>query len=74
LRKQFIYEYLIQKHIERHPAYGNIEIKSEFWLPVYLENSTELFSFVEDVVYLDGYIKLKGVNIIPLIKEYLKVE
>lgn len=70
IRKQFVYEYQIQKHLEKSKKlFKEWETKSEFWLPVYSPNGP---TFSEGPEYLDGYIKLVGVNIIHVIDKYVE--
>lgn len=72
VRKQFVYEYLLQKHLEKtnHPL-KELNIKSEFWLPAYSENKE---TFTPLPKYMDDYIKLTGVNIMTVIDSYLETE
>lgn len=70
VRKQFVYEYLIQKQLEKsEKLFKEWEIKSEFWLPVYSPDGP---IFSEGPEYLDGYIKLVGVDIIRVIDKYVE--
>ena len=71
VRKQFVYEYLLQKHIkDTKSQLKELDIKSEFWLPAssYEETFTPLPK------YMDDYIKLTGVNIMTVIDSYLETE
>ncbi|MBD1213786.1 MAG: hypothetical protein H9534_13795 [Dolichospermum circinale Clear-D4] len=72
VRKQFVYEYLLQKHLEKtnHPL-KELDIKSEFWLPAY---SSKEETFTPLPKYMDDYIKLTGVNIMTVIDSYLETE
>jgi 5-methylcytosine-specific restriction protein B len=72
VRKQFVYEYLLQKHLEKtnHPL-KELNIKSEFWLPTY---SSDQETFTPLPKYMDDYIKLTGVNIMSVIDSYLQTE
>ncbi|MBE9236741.1 hypothetical protein IQ227_12070 [Anabaena aphanizomenioides LEGE 00250] len=72
VRKQFVYEYLLQKHLEKtnHPL-KELDIKSEFWLPAYSETQE---TFTPMSKYMDDYIKLTGVNIMTVIDSYLETE
>lgn len=72
VRKQFVYEYLLQKHLEKinHPL-KELNIKSEFWLPYYFSRKKTLTSLP---IYMDDYIKLTGVNIMAVIYSYLETE
>ncbi|MFB2833381.1 hypothetical protein [Floridanema evergladense] len=72
VRKQFVYEYLLQNHLDSsNSLVKKCSIKSEFWLPTYSPNSPAL---TEGPEYLDGYIKLRGVNIMAVIDSYLNTE
>lgn len=72
VRKQFLYEYLLQNHwYNSNSLVKKCSIKSEFWLPTYSPNSPVL---TEGPEYLDGYIKLRGVNIMAVIDSYLNTE
>ncbi|MEI6443182.1 MAG: hypothetical protein WCO29_08660 [Nostocales cyanobacterium ELA583] len=72
VRKQFVYEYLLQKHLEKnnHPL-KELDIKSEFWLPASSSNEK---TFTPLPKYMDDYIKLTGVNIMTVIDSYLETE
>ncbi len=72
VRKQFVYEYLLQKHLEKtnHPL-KELDIKSEFWLPASSSNEE---TFTPLPKYMDDYIKLTGVNIMTVIDSYLETE
>ena len=72
VRKQFVYEYVLQKHLEKnnHPL-KELNIKSEFWLPAY---SSTQETFTPLPKYMDDYIKLIGVNILTVIDSYLETE
>ncbi|MBS9391653.1 MAG: hypothetical protein HEQ29_00305 [Dolichospermum sp. LBC05a] len=71
VRKQFVYEYLLQKHLEKtsNPL-KELDIKSEFWLPASSNEET----FTPLPKYMDDYIKLIGVNILTVIDSYLETE
>jgi hypothetical protein len=72
IRKQFLYEYLIQKYLEdNNSKLKALPIKSDFWLPVYSQNSALLSCGPK---YLDGYVKLTGVSIMAMIDSYLATE
>ncbi len=72
VRKQFLYEYLLQKHLERsNSPLKDWDITSEFWLPVYSPDSP---AFSPGPKYLDGYVKLTQVNIMSVIDSYLETE
>lgn len=67
VRKQFVYEYLLQQHIENNHL-KNMNIKSDFWLPFYLNNFKV---FEEQSEYLNGYISLKNINFAAIVDVYL---
>ena len=72
IRKQFVYEYLLQNYLEdNNSKLKEWPIKSDFWLPVYSPNSELLSSGPK---YLDGYVKLTGVSIMAMIDSYLATE
>ncbi|CAD5919867.1 hypothetical protein [Planktothrix agardhii] len=68
VRKQFVYEYLMQKEVKKFPKYLNqLKIRSSFWLPGY--NQT---SMIEDgQKFMDGYIRLKTVDFVKLAESYV---
>ncbi|MEG4326070.1 hypothetical protein [Microcoleus sp. herbarium5] len=70
IRKQFVYEHLLQKTLEkRKDQYSNLSIRSSFWLPSYLPDDSELLQ--DSSTFMDGYIKLKNVNFKLLAETYL---
>jgi len=72
IRKQFVYEYLLQKYIkDTKSQLKELDIKSEFWLPAY-SSKEETFTRLQK--YMDDYIKLTGVNIMTVIDSYLDTE
>ena len=72
VRKQFVYEYLLQKHFEKtNNPLKELDIKSEFWLPA---SSSKEETFIPLLKYMDDYIKLTGVNIMAVIDSYLETE
>ncbi|QJB46080.1 hypothetical protein [Dolichospermum flos-aquae] len=72
VRKQFVYEYLLQKHLKKtNNPLKELDIKSEFWLPAYSSNEE---TFTPLPKYMDDYIKLIGVNILTVIDSYLETE
>ena len=72
IRKQFVYEYILQKHFEKtNNPLKELDIKSEFWLPAY---SSKEKTFTPLPKYMDDYIKLTGVNIMTVIDSYLETE
>ncbi len=69
VRKQFVYEHLLQKTLEkRKDLYSNLSIRSSFWLPSYLPDDSELLQ--DSSTFMDGYIKLKNVNFKLLAETY----
>lgn len=69
IRKQFVYEYLIQNHLENHQnTVKNWSINSEFWLPIY---GKKLPVLTPGHKYMDDYMKLTGVNIMTVIDSYI---
>ncbi|MGK7919853.1 MAG: hypothetical protein AB4080_07575 [Trichodesmium sp.] len=69
IRKQFVYEYLIQKHLTNiNSNLKNLSINSEFLLPVYPQQSTLKYG----PEYMDDYIKLRGINIMTVIDSYIQ--
>ncbi|GAB4287171.1 MAG: hypothetical protein Fur0025_20330 [Oscillatoriaceae cyanobacterium] len=72
IRKQFVYEYLLQKHLSRsNITFKDWDIKSEFWLPFYSQDAPILSPGPE---YLGGYVGLTQVNIKLMIDSYLEAE
>ncbi len=70
IRKQFVYEYLIQNYLEnRQNTVKSWSINSEFWLPTYRKNLPVL---TPGAKYMDNYVKLTGVNIIKVIDSYIE--
>mgnify|MGYP006921082756 CR=1 FL=1 len=69
VRKQFVYEYLIQNYLENYQStVKNWSINSEFWLPTYRKN---LPALTPGTKYMDDYVKLTGVNIMKVIDSYI---
>jgi hypothetical protein len=69
IRKQFVYEHLLQKTLEkRKDQYSNLSIRSSFWLPSYLPDDSELLQ--DSSPFMDGYIKLTNVNFKLLAETY----
>ncbi|NET27702.1 hypothetical protein [Okeania sp. SIO1I7] len=70
VRKQFVYEYLIQNYLENYQStVKNWSINSEFWLPTYRKNLPVL---TPGTKYMDDYVKLMGVNIVKVIDSYIQ--
>ncbi len=73
IRKQFVYEYLLQKYLERtNSSFKELDIKSFFWLPSYFLTNKKTFRKLPK--YMDDYVKLRGVNIMTVIDSYLELE
>ena len=69
IRKQFVYEHLLQKTLEKsNDLYSNGSIRSSFWLPSYLPDDSELLQ--DSSPFMDGYIKLTNVNFKLLAETY----
>lgn len=69
IRKQFVYEYLLQRFINGNNLFNSTEIKSTFWLPSWEDNSLVIKEV--EPGYLDGYISLENINFAALIDSYL---
>jgi hypothetical protein len=70
VRKQFVYEYLLQRTLERkNEQFSNLSIRSSFWLPSYRPDDSDLLE--EGSTFMDGYIQLKNVNFMVLAESYL---
>lgn len=69
IRKQFVYEHLLQRHIQNNPKFNQLEIKSSFWLP--RDDELQHMSKVEPE-YLNGYIELNKVKFNIIANSYLE--
>jgi len=69
IRKQFVYEYLLQQSISLNEDFKDLEIKSEFWIPS-CQNDSEIIKEVEPE-YLNGYISLENINFAAIANSYL---
>ena len=70
VRKQFVYEHLLQRALERkNDRFSNLSIRSSFWLPSYQPDNSDLLE--EGSTFMDGYIQLKNVNFMVLAESYL---
>ena len=68
VRKQFVYEYLIQKTLKAKSSHlEDFKIQSEFWLPGYALNTL----IKDGPTFMDGYIDLKQVDFLTLAESYL---
>lgn len=65
--KQFVYEYLLQKHIQHNDDLGDLEVKSSFWLPYWREDSSMWENAPE---YLNGNISLNNINFVVVSDSY----
>ncbi len=70
IRKQFTYEYLLQKKlVKEYWKDSKFTIHSSFWLPSYRPNDSNL---IEDgSTFMDDYIQLKNVNFQVLADNYV---
>jgi hypothetical protein len=68
VRKQFVYEYLLQKHLARIGE-SNKTIESSFWLPKSQNSEGGLIEPGSD--FMDGYIQLKSIDFMTLANSYL---
>lgn len=64
IRKQFVYEYLLQKAIKDNTK----EISSSFWIPSWNNNDKVINEKLE---YLNNYIELEAINFSAMINNYL---
>jgi hypothetical protein len=70
VRKQFVYEYLLQKDLEkRKDKFSNLNIHSSFWLPSYRPDDPNLIEDGE--TFIDSYIQLKNINFAVLAENYI---
>ncbi|MBC6481372.1 MAG: hypothetical protein GDA56_30085 [Hormoscilla sp. GM7CHS1pb] len=68
VRKQFVYEYLLAKYIQRNQSkFSQANIVSEFWLPGYKQNS----GIENKQKFMDGYIELCSLDFETLAETYL---
>ncbi|CAD5969755.1 hypothetical protein L2E69_12640 [Planktothrix agardhii 1806] len=71
VRKQFVYEYLMQKKLEKLPEHLNkLKVRSSFWLPGYNQKSM----FEDGQKFMDGYIRLITVDFEMLAESYVSKE
>ena len=67
VRKQFLYEYLIQKQLEKNKhQYSDLKIQSYFWIPGF-----HLDSFGKKLDFMDDYIKLWKIDFETVANEYI---
>ncbi|MFN5855073.1 MAG: hypothetical protein ACK456_04110 [Pseudanabaenaceae cyanobacterium] len=70
VRKQFVYEHLIQKYLERRKdKFSELSIRSSFWIPSYRPEDPKLIENGE--TFMDGYIQLKNINFTVLAEKYI---
>ena len=70
IRKQFVYEYLLQKYLEKtRDKFCDLPIHSSFWLPSYRPDDPNLIE--EGETFMDGYIQLKNINFAVLAENYI---
>lgn len=67
VRKQFVYEYLLNKKLS-----DQCPISSEFWIPSFDEDRTKI-ELNADEQFLDGLIPLRGLNMATLMDIYWKL-
>jgi hypothetical protein len=71
VRKQFVYEHLLQKHLEnREDKFSDSKIQTSFWLPSDRPNDPNLLQDT-DKPFMDNYIHLKNVNFSILAENYI---
>lgn len=69
IRKQFVYEYLLQHYFKNNNKLKKLPIKSSFWLPT--DDDLQHMSKVEPE-FLNGYIELNKVSFNIVAKSYLE--
>jgi hypothetical protein len=67
VRKQFVYEYLLQQQINQLDEFKKMEIKSKFWLPCWHNDNNVVKT---NSKYLDGYIELNNINFKIIVNSY----
>ncbi|MHC5740023.1 hypothetical protein, partial [Nostoc sp.] len=68
IRKQFVYEYLLQHFLRADNNFNQLKIKSSFWLPSW-QNDFNIIKLGDE--YLDGYISLENINFANIVNTYL---
>ena len=68
IRKQFVYEYLLQAQTKALTQKFSPSISSSFWLP-YASSEKEVLS--DGPKYLDGYLKLVTVDVESAMRSYV---
>ncbi len=67
VRKQFLYEYLVQKQSKKNKnEYSDLKIQSHFWIPWF-----HLEFFREKLYFMDDYIKLWKIDFETVANEYI---
>uniref|UniRef100_UPI0018E55547 hypothetical protein n=1 Tax=Cyanothece sp. BG0011 TaxID=2082950 RepID=UPI0018E55547 len=67
IRKQFLYEYLIQKQLEKNQdQYSDLKIQSQFGIPGF-----RLDSFSKKLDFMDDYISLWKIDFETIANEYI---
>jgi hypothetical protein len=67
IRKQFVYEYLLQQRIKTLVPNTSPTINSHFWIPAIKADSSALSGAP---TYLGGYLKLVKVNLSDVLGRY----
>lgn len=67
IRKQFVYEYLLQQRIKTLAPKASPRINSQFWIPAVRADQPILS---DAATYLDGYLKLMGVSLPAVLEKY----
>jgi hypothetical protein len=67
VRKQFVYEYLLSKKFD-----DSYRISSEFWIPAFDADVTKVDLGLEYSEYLGKCIPMRQVNVVGLMREYLR--
>jgi hypothetical protein len=68
IRKQFVYEHLLQKWLENE-GQSKRAIKSSFWLPNFFAHGDTLSETTSD--FIGGYIQLKNIDFMTLANSYI---
>ena len=68
IRKQFVYEHLLQEQVKTLIPKASPTITSHFWIPAVKPNQPVLS---DAPTYLDGYLKLVNVNLPDVLEKYM---
>jgi len=68
IRKQFVYEYLLQEQSKTLVPNASPIITSQFWIPAVKPNQPVIS---DAPTYLDGYLKLVNVNLLEVLEKYI---